>query len=165
MKAVIVVLAVSFLFCAVGECGKPVVKAALAFNTGDVEFDLALNTMNAEAKLDVKVFIGNLSLSFGNEKKDLAKLISEDKMEPMDVYMALTLARLTEKSLEDVVKAHKANKKKGWGVIAKSLGIKPGSKAFHALKKSGTDRLKKVKKDKEEKGKGKKKGKKKRKKK
>jgi hypothetical protein len=28
-----------------------------------------------------------------------------------------------------------ANKGKGWGVIAKNLGIKPGSAEFHALKR------------------------------
>jgi len=30
---------------------------------------------------------------------------------------------------------YRADKGKGWGVLAKSLGIKPGSKEFHALKR------------------------------
>jgi hypothetical protein len=36
-----------------------------------------------------------------------------------------------------VVREYKAHKGQGWGVIAKNLGIKPGSKEFHALKKGG----------------------------
>jgi hypothetical protein len=33
-----------------------------------------------------------------------------------------------------VLKEYKTSKGKGWGVIAKSLGIKPGSAEFQALK-------------------------------
>jgi hypothetical protein len=33
------------------------------------------------------------------------------------------------------MKEYQVHKGKGWGVIAKNLGIKPGSKEFHALKK------------------------------
>jgi hypothetical protein len=35
-----------------------------------------------------------------------------------------------------VLREYKSSKGKGWGVIAKSLGIKPGSKEFHELKRS-----------------------------
>ena len=37
--------------------------------------------------------------------------------------------------MDIVLKEYKANKGRGWGVIAKKLGIKPGSKEFHELKK------------------------------
>jgi hypothetical protein len=33
-----------------------------------------------------------------------------------------------------VIEQYRSSKGKGWGVLAKSLGIKPGSKEFHALK-------------------------------
>ncbi|HEX9934232.1 MAG TPA: hypothetical protein VGB38_03460, partial [bacterium] len=36
---------------------------------------------------------------------------------------------------ERVMDEYKSGKGKGWGVIAKSLGIKPGSDEFHALKR------------------------------
>jgi hypothetical protein len=36
---------------------------------------------------------------------------------------------------EVVLREYQANKGKGWGVIAKNLGIKPGSREFHELKK------------------------------
>lgn len=34
-----------------------------------------------------------------------------------------------------VYQVYQPNRKKGWGVIAKELGIKPGSPEFHALKR------------------------------
>lgn len=48
--------------------------------------------------------------------------------------MCFQLGQWTNKSAEEVVKVYKANQNKGWGTLAKSLGIKPGSAEFHALK-------------------------------
>ena len=41
---------------------------------------------------------------------------------------------MTGLHFDQVFKIYNANKGKGWGVIAKELGIKPGSPEFHALK-------------------------------
>jgi hypothetical protein len=57
-----------------------------------------------------------------------------------------------------VVDVYKKNRGKGWGVIAKSLGIKPGSPEFHALKR-GDDLYTHKEKGKGKGGKGKGKGK------
>jgi hypothetical protein len=35
-----------------------------------------------------------------------------------------------------VLEKYEAGKGRGWGALAKSLGIKPGSSEFHALKRS-----------------------------
>ncbi|MEY4605009.1 MAG: hypothetical protein RIT43_2301, partial [Bacteroidota bacterium] len=51
-----------------------------------------------------------------------------------DVFMSFEIAALTKKNVDDVVKSYEKNKDKGWGVIAKEMGIKPGSEQFHALK-------------------------------
>jgi len=37
-------------------------------------------------------------------------------------------------SLQSSGNEYRSGKAKGWGALAKSLGIKPGSKEFHALK-------------------------------
>ena len=50
--------------------------------------------------------------------------------------MCFRVAEITKKPVDVVLKEYKANKRRGWGVIAKNLGIKPGSKEFHELKKS-----------------------------
>jgi len=53
---------------------------------------------------------------------------------PADAYMVLRLSELSGRSHEDVLRYYQANKHKGWGVIAKDLGVKPGSSEFKALK-------------------------------
>ncbi|OPX95832.1 MAG: hypothetical protein A4E58_01968 [Syntrophorhabdus sp. PtaB.Bin006] len=57
---------------------------------------------------------------------------------PADAYMVLRLGEMSAKPTDYVIEQYKTGKGKGWGVIAKSLGIKPGSKEFHALKR-GSD--------------------------
>lgn len=54
---------------------------------------------------------------------------------PADAYMICRLAEMSGKSTGYVTERYRSEKGKGWGVIAKSLGIKPGSKEFHALKR------------------------------
>ena len=53
---------------------------------------------------------------------------------PADAYIVLRLGEMSRQPTEYVLEQYKGNKGKGWGVLAKSLGIKPGSKEFHALK-------------------------------
>ena len=52
----------------------------------------------------------------------------------VDAYMVLRLGEMAEKSTEEVLRKYKSGKGQGWGNFAKSLGIKPGSQDFHALK-------------------------------
>jgi hypothetical protein len=49
--------------------------------------------------------------------------------------MVMRLGEMSNHQPEYVMKKYKAGKKKGWGALAKSLGIKPGSPEFHALKR------------------------------
>ena len=77
---------------------------------------------------------------------------------PSDVYVVLRLGEMSHKPTDVVLEKTKLNKGKGWGVIAKSLGIKPGSSEFHALKRSQD--LYNVNVDKKSKSKGKSKSKK-----
>lgn len=51
-----------------------------------------------------------------------------------DAYMVMRLGEISGHDTDYVVQQYKANKDKGWGVIAKRLGIKPGSREFHNLK-------------------------------
>ncbi len=79
---------------------------------------------------------------------------------PADAYMLLRLGEMSDQPIDHVIERYKAKKGKGWGALAKSLGIKPGSKEFQALKKAqdlydGMDNGKKKSKSKG-KGKGKK---------
>jgi hypothetical protein len=49
--------------------------------------------------------------------------------------MIFQLGQMSGKQPERVVDVYNSGKSKGWGALAKELGIKPGSAEFHALKR------------------------------
>ncbi|MEN8212219.1 MAG: hypothetical protein ABFR31_10910, partial [Thermodesulfobacteriota bacterium] len=53
---------------------------------------------------------------------------------PADAYMIFRYGEMSSRSTNQVMERYR--KKKGWGVLAKSLGIKPGSQEFHSLKRN-----------------------------
>ena len=108
--------------------------AQISFKTDDAQFDADLNGINDNAKLDIKLFNKNMSIEYGIPEKKVEEIKVVNKMEPAEVLLALELAKLSKKSIDDVLKVYKDNKANGWGYIAKQMGIKPGSKEFHALK-------------------------------
>lgn len=123
---------------------------ALSAKSGDAELDANLNEINVKAKTDLQVFKKDLAIEFNIGEPKIDKMIVDLKMSPADTYMTLQVADLTKKEPDVVLKSFTANKDKGWGVIAKEMGIKPGSPEFHALKGKT-----KGKKDKSAKGNGK----------
>jgi len=54
--------------------------------------------------------------------------------QPADAYMLFRLGEMSNQPIDRVIEAYKAQKGKGWGSLAQSLGIKPGSREFQALK-------------------------------
>jgi len=60
---------------------------------------------------------------------------------PADVYMIIRSAHVTNHPIDSVKKNFMADRGQGWDAITKLLGIKPGSKEFHALKKDDTGLL------------------------
>ena len=50
-------------------------------------------------------------------------------------YMVLRLAEMSHLPLDVVIGSYHDNRDNGWGVLAKQLGIKPGSAEFHTLKR------------------------------
>ncbi len=105
------------------------------FNTGDSGFDSDLNAVNIKAKAD----FGNFKIELSNKNK-IAKPTKIDymrndlKMEPAEIFLAFEIARIKGISIDIVIGSWKKYKHKGWGHIAKEMGIKPGSAEFHAMK-------------------------------
>jgi len=121
-------------------------------NTGDTELNTTLGNLNLQTKGDnLSEFISNLSITYDIPKIKIEDLFFKVGMTPADVYMTVGLSSIADKPIDDVVDVYKANKDRGWGAIARQLGIKPGSKEFKALKRGGLDQLDKIK----DKGKGK----------
>lgn len=100
--------------------------------TGDSKTDQVLKEIDAKAQKDREVFKEEVSVKFGLPKPKIEEMIKI--MPPGDVYMTAQTAEITKKPIDEVTKVYSANKEKGWGAIAKELGIKPGSPEFHALK-------------------------------
>ena len=105
------------------------------------DLDDFIKHLNVEAQADLGAFKLRLSTQFGVPVPKVEAIMASVGT-PGDAYMCFRVGQVASKPVEVVTKEYQANKGKGWGVIAKNLGIKPGSKEFHALKKgdvSGDD--------------------------
>ncbi|HCA83274.1 MAG TPA: hypothetical protein DEP18_05765 [Flavobacteriales bacterium] len=127
------------------HCATAQTTVKFAANSGDSELDLTLSDMNVTASADFSVFKNEMKLTYNVTDQKIEDLRVKVKMAPADIYMTLELARISGKSVDQVVKVYETNRDKGWGVIAKELGIKPGSKEFHELKGNAKNKNEKVK--------------------
>jgi hypothetical protein len=103
-------------------------------STGDVEMDGVLTNVDVQARQDIGLFKSDVSINFG---VPLPKIEHSLKiLSPGDLFMAAQMSVSLNKPFDVVVETYTKNKGKGWGAIAKDMGIKPGSPEFHAMKKS-----------------------------
>jgi len=116
-------------------------KSNVTAPTGDTEFDHALQDLNVAAQNDLRAFARKLSRYYNIPEETTDWLLDQIGMSPGDVYMAAKISKISDNSIEDVFKEYKKNQGKGWGVMAKRLGIKPGSREFHELKKDDSGLL------------------------
>jgi hypothetical protein len=98
------------------------------------DLDGFLANLNVQARADMNGFSAKLSAQFGVPLPQVQVVLGSVR-QPADAFMCFHLSQVTQKQPDLVVQTYKANKGKGWGVIAKQLGIKPGSAEFHALKR------------------------------
>jgi hypothetical protein len=122
---------------------QPAAKAGPKYtpNTGDKGLDVVLSNLNVEAGVHVDAFVSELSISYTLPKVQIEDLVYKMRMPFGDVFVSVWLASSMKKPLSMVVKEYEVNKDKGWGVMAKNLGIKPGSDAFHSLRKDSSVEL------------------------
>lgn len=92
-----------------------------------------LDEIELRASKDMGSFRADLRLTFDVSNGTLDGLF-EVMSKPSDVYMCLRISEVAGQPVDRVVEEHQQHKGQGWGVIAKNLGIKPGSEEFHALK-------------------------------
>lgn len=98
-----------------------------------VDFDW-LKDFNIKAEADPSGFRARLGVRFKIGNVEIDAVVSNVE-EPADAYMVFRLGEMSKHSTGYVLEKYKAGKGKGWGNLAKTLGIKPGSKEFHALKR------------------------------
>ena len=121
MKLLKIMLTVSMLF---------LVFSSVA-GAGDFDW---MRDFNIRAEVDPSGFRARLAARFQVGDAQIRAVLSNVE-KPADAYMALRLGEMSGRPTAQVVEQYRAHKGKGWGALAKSLGIKPGSKEFHALKR------------------------------
>lgn len=100
----------------------------------DSDLNFALTELNAAARLDFGSYRTNIGLSYNLSESKIDYLNVSLRMQPSDIFMAAELSILCGKPVDHVVVVYQKHKHRGWGYIAKELGIKPGSPQFKALK-------------------------------
>ena len=93
-----------------------------------------LKNVNNRALSDIKNFNDMLSRQFGIPVPDVEAIV-RSVPNPADAFMILQLGEMAHVAPGVVLQKYQRSKGKGWGNLAKELGIKPGSPEFHALKR------------------------------
>ncbi len=93
-----------------------------------------LNSLNIQARADLPGFSARVGAQFGVPQAQVMATIGVVST-PADAFMVYQLGQMTQQPPTVVTQVYRNNRGKGWGVIAKELGIKPGSPEFHALKR------------------------------
>lgn len=107
--------------------------------TGDVWVDTRLVEINDYGRRHRDPFIDEMHGHYGAPRPLLVELLDRRGWAPGDVYFACAMAHALGIPCLDVVREYDRAPGQGWGAVAKRLGIKPGSDAFHALKRGQVD--------------------------
>ena len=92
-----------------------------------------ISDLNISAKIHRGDFKTQVGVRFGTSSTTL-EVVLKSVDSPAEAAVVLWLKDKSKLPLDKVLSVYRGNKKKGWGAIAKKLGIKPGSAEFHALK-------------------------------
>ncbi len=107
-----------------------VFAAGMAF-AGDFDW---IKDLNIRAQNDPSGFKAQLATRFKIGNAEISTVIG-NVAQPADAYMMLRMSEMSGQPVRVVQERYRSEKGKGWGHLAKSLGIKPGSREFHELKR------------------------------
>jgi len=110
------------------------ISSVVEVAAGDFDW---IKDFNIRAEADPSGFRARLATRFNIGDAQITAILSNVER-PADAFMVFRLGEMSAKPTDYVIKKYKSGKGKGWGALAQSLGIKPGSKEFHALKR-GSD--------------------------
>jgi len=93
-----------------------------------------MRDFNIQAQADPSGFRARIATRFKLGDVEVKAVLSNFE-NPADAYLALRLGEMAGRPTGYVVEQYRNSKGQGWGALAKSMGIKPGSEEFHALKR------------------------------
>jgi len=106
----------------------------LTFSSAAVAGDFDwIKDLNIQAQADPLGFRARFGARFKIGDVEISTVLSNVEC-PGDAYMVLRLGEMSGHPRDYVIKQYRTGRGKGWGALAKSLDIKPGSAEFHALK-------------------------------
>lgn len=113
-----------------------VISGALAqYNTGDTQLNAMLVKIDGDASADFAFWKRDISTRYNVSESKVTTWSVEFGFKGGDIYLVVEISKITRRPVDEVARIYRTNRTKGWGAIAKELGIKPGSPEFHALKK------------------------------
>src|SRR5258706_6686229 len=105
---------------------------ALEARAGDPLQDF-MRHVDAQAKSDMSRFHATVAAQFGVPEVQVRAVLGRVH-DPGEAFMVFQVSQMSHQPLDRVLPVYESHKGKGWGAMAKELGIKPGSAEFHALK-------------------------------
>ena len=109
------------------------VIVALAAGLAYADLNGYMDSLRISADANFGDFRTGLGAHFGASGAELDRVFLAVG-DPSDAALCFWLARTSGRPMDEVLTHYRANGKKGWGALAQSLGIKPGSAEFKALK-------------------------------
>ena len=77
----------------------------------------------------------------GLSGETIRRLTVELNMDPVEVYLAAELSRLSRRPFDELLRAFRSNQGRSWGTIAAQYGIRPGTQPFLQLQSRCKARL------------------------
>jgi len=102
------------------------------------DLDLYLEDLAISAQGDLGGFSAQLGARFGLSRGEVEIYLSNVDR-PADAALLLWLEERSHQPRERVLTVYRQERGHGWGALAQSLGIKPGSRDFKALKAGELD--------------------------
>ena len=94
--------------------------------------EIFLDDISIHAGSNRAGFAADLSMHFGVPRSRVY-YVMDTVRSPADTFMILELCRMTRRPPEYVMRTYHRHHHRGWGVMARELGIRPGSREFYAV--------------------------------
>jgi hypothetical protein len=105
----------------------------LTAGLANANLDGYMDSLRISADANIGDFRTSLGAHFGASGAELDHVFLSVG-HPSEAPLCFWLARTSGRPMDEVLRHYRTNGKKGWGALAQSLGIKPGSAEFKALK-------------------------------
>jgi hypothetical protein len=105
----------------------------LTATMANADLDGYMDSLRISADADFGDFRAGLGAHFGASGAELDHVFLAVG-HPSEAALCFWLARTSGRPMDVVLQQYRVHKKQGWGALAQSLGIKPGSAEFKALK-------------------------------